>query len=83
MMFFSSRGGYHEVLMGMGACNSNAGRGTDDWGRRTILLILHWFGDDRGRFPFFNLKSSCFVVDRGVCDSMRGNQGSEIWGTNP
>jgi hypothetical protein len=65
-MFLSSRSGYHEVLMGVGSCNSYTRRGMDDRDRRTIFLVLKWLRDYWGGFPLFNSKGCCFVVDGGV-----------------
>jgi hypothetical protein len=66
-MFFSPRGGYHVVLMGVWPYNSNARRGADNWGRRTILLTLKWFWNYWGGYSLFDMKCSCFIINGRVC----------------
>jgi hypothetical protein len=82
-MFFSPRGGYHKILMGVGPYNSYTGRGADDWGQRTILLVLKWFWDYRGGYPLFDSKGRCFLVDGRVCGwARRRDQRLEVRSCN-
>jgi hypothetical protein len=80
-MLFSSMGGDYEILMRVWPYNSYTRRGADDWCWGMILLVLQWFWDDQGRYLLLNTKSSCLIVDRGICDGTRGrNHRLKIWG---